>query len=101
LAVRAGAVATPLLVVTAVAVADPLNRALAPLPGAVNVTVTPPTGLFPASRTVACSAVPNAAFTTALCGVPAVALTVAGGAAVFDRLKLAGVAMPGAPAVTV
>ena len=101
MAVSAGAVATPLLSVTAVAVADPLNRALAPLPGAVNVTVTPPTGLFPASRTVACSAVPNAVVIAVLCGVPAVALTVAGGAAVFVRLKLAGVATPGAAAVTV
>jgi hypothetical protein len=44
-------------------------------PGAAAVTVTPPTGLFPASRTVACSAIPNAAFTTVLCGVPPVAVT--------------------------
>jgi hypothetical protein len=76
----------PLLLVTAVAVADPLNRALAPLPGAVNVTMTPLTGLFPASRTVACSAVPKLVLTAVLCGVPAVALTVAAGPAVFVRL---------------
>jgi len=56
-AVNAGAVAIPLAFVTAVAVADPTNVPLAPLPGAVNVTVTPLNGLLLASFTVACSAV--------------------------------------------
>jgi len=42
------AVATPKALVTAVTVAT-----LAPLPGPVNVTVTPLTGLPPASFTVA------------------------------------------------
>ena len=41
----------------------------------MNVTVTPDTGLFPASLTVACSAVANAVLMTVLCGVPAVAVT--------------------------
>ena len=85
----------------AVAVAEPLKLALAPVVGAVNVTVTPPTGLLPASRTVACSAVANAVLIAALCGVPAVAVTLAAAPAVLVRLKLAGVATPGADAVTV
>ena len=79
----------------------PPNRALAPLAGAVNVTVTPATGLFPASRTVACSAVANAVLTTALCGVPAVAAHTGRRPAVLVNVKLAGVATPGAVAVTV
>jgi hypothetical protein len=79
LAVNTGAVATPLLLVVAVAVAPvPANVPLAPLAGAVNVTVTPLKGLLPASFTVACSAVVNAVLTVALCGVPAVAVTLAG-----------------------
>ena len=93
--------AIPLLFVTAVAVVRPLKFALAPLPGAVNVTVTPDTGLLPVSRTVACSAVPNAVFTAALCGVPALAVTLAGAPAVLVRLKFAGVGMPDTAAVTV
>ena len=101
MAVSVGAVAMPLLLVTAVAVANPLKAALAPLAGAVKVTVTPAIGLLPASRTVACKAVANAVFTAVLCGVPAVAVMEAGGAVVLVRLKLAGVAMPGAVAVTV
>src|SRR5437899_2155901 len=72
LAVSAGAVAWPLLFVTAVAVADDPNIALAPVDGAVNVTVTPLTPFPEASVTVACSAVANDAPTEALCGVPAV-----------------------------
>src|SRR5258708_40223584 len=67
--VSVGAVATPLPSVVAVAVGEPPKRALAPLAGAVNVTVTPAAGLFPASRTVTCSAVPNAVLTTVLCGL--------------------------------
>jgi hypothetical protein len=101
LAVSTGAVAIPLLFVTAVAVVRPLKLALAPLPGVVNVTVTPDTGLLPASRTVACSPVPNAVFTAVLCGVPAVAVTLAGALDVLVRLKLAGVGMPDTAAVTV
>jgi hypothetical protein len=53
LAVNA-AVATPALVVVAVIVAVPFeNVPLAPLPGARNVTSTPPTGLLLPSFTVA------------------------------------------------
>jgi hypothetical protein len=65
----------------------------------VKVTVTPFTGLPPASFTVACSGVASAVLIVALCGVPAVAVTLAGTAA-FVKLKLAVVASPAAPAVT-
>src|SRR5437660_180932 len=99
-AVRAGAVATPLAFVTAVAVADDPNVALAPLAGAVKVTVTPPTGLPPISATVACSAVANEVVTTVLCGVPADAVMPAGDPAVFVRLKLAAAATPATVEVT-
>jgi hypothetical protein len=75
LAVSDGAIATPLELVIAVAVAPVLNTPLAPLAGAANVTVAPMTG-FPPLVTVTCSAVVNAVFTVVLCGVPAVVLTV-------------------------
>jgi len=100
LAVNADAVATPLLLVVAVAVAEPPKVPLAPLPGAVNVTTAPLTGLLLASFTVACSAVANAVLTVALCGVPAVAVMLAAVPAVLVRLKLAGVATPDTLAVT-
>jgi hypothetical protein len=100
LAVSDGAVATPLLLVVAVAVADPPNVALAPLPGAVNVTVAPLTGLLLESFTMACSAVANAVLIVALCGVPALAVMLAGGPAVLVKLKLADVDTPDTLAVT-
>ena len=96
------AVATPDAFVVAVAVlAPPVNVPLAPVLGAVNVTVAPLTGLPPASFTVACSAVAKAVLITALCGVPAVAVIEAGAPAVFVKEKFAGVATPGAVAITV
>ena len=70
-------VATPLELVTAV-VTPPAKLPLAPEAGAAKVTVTPLTGLLPASFTVTCSAEPNAVLIGALCGVPAVAVTDAG-----------------------
>ena len=91
----------PLAFVIAVAVAEPLKAALAPDVGAVNVTVTPLTGLLLASFTVACNAVVNAVLTVALCGVPAVAVTLAGLPARFVKLKLAEVPTPLTDAVTV
>jgi hypothetical protein len=100
LAVSAGAVATPLELVTAVAVAEDPKVALAPVDGAVNVTVTPVTGLPPESFTVAWSAVAKAVLAIVLCGVPAVAVMLAG-TAVLVRLKLAAVATPATLAVTV
>ncbi len=101
MAVRTGAVAIPLALVAAVAVSDPLKAALAPVAGAVNVTVTPLTGLLFTSFTVACSAVENTVVMPALCGVPAVAEMVDGDPAVLVSAKLAGVENPGAAAVTV
>jgi hypothetical protein len=47
-----------------------LRPALAPVPGAANVTVAPDTGLPAASVTRTDSAAPNAAVTCALCGEP-------------------------------
>ena len=96
-----GAVATPLALVVAVAVADPPNVALAPDAGAVNVTVTPLTGLLFASFTVACSGVVNALLTVVLWGVPAVGVMLAGGAVVLVNAKLAVVDAPVTLAVTV
>ena len=52
-------------------VPPPAKVPLAPLPGAVKVTVTPPTG--PPFVTVATRGAANAVFTTAFCGVPLVA----------------------------
>jgi hypothetical protein len=101
LAVKVGAVATPLALVTAVAVADPLNVAVAPLAAAVNVTVTPLIRLPPLSFTVACSAVANAVLMAVLCGVPVVVAMLAAGPTLLVKLKLAGVATPETVAVTV
>ena len=78
LAVNVAAVATPLAFVVAV-VTPPAKVPLAPLVGAAKVTVTPLSRLFAASRTVACSAVAKAVLMVALCGLPAVAVTLAGG----------------------
>jgi hypothetical protein len=89
----------PLLSV--VTVVEPPNVPLAPEPGAENVTLAPLTGLLLASLTVACNAVLNAVLMVTLCGVPVVAVMLAGGAVVFVRLKFAGVLAPTAVAVTV
>jgi hypothetical protein len=89
------AAATPLLLVVTVIVAVLFeNVPLAPLLGAVNVTETPLTGLLLASFTVACSAVANAVLIVALCGVPAVAVTLAAGPAPLVRAKFAGPIVP-------
>ncbi len=101
MAVKAGAVATPLALVVAVAVAEPPKVPLAPPAGAVKVTVAPLTGLPPASFTVACSAVANTVLTAALWGVPALAAMLAAAPALLVRLKLADVATPATDAVTV
>ena len=65
-AVKAGAVAMPAALVVAVAVGDPLKLPLAPLAGAVKVTVTPAIGLLVPSVTFAASCVANAALMLAL-----------------------------------
>src|SRR5216683_2852713 len=90
-AVNVAEVATPLAFVVAV-FTPPAKVPLAPLPGAVNVTNTPFTGLFPASFTVACSCVANAVLIAALCGVPAVAVMLAGAPARLVNEKFADVA---------
>jgi hypothetical protein len=100
LAVKIAAVATPLAFVTAV-FTPPANVPLAPLPGAANVTVTPLTGLFPASFTVACNCTANAVLIVALCGVPVVAVMLAAAPARLVKEKFAGLATPVTVAVTV
>jgi hypothetical protein len=65
-----GADATPdALVATVIVAVLLLNTPDAPLPGAVNVTFTPGTGLLLTSRTVTASALAKAVLTTADCGV--------------------------------
>jgi hypothetical protein len=64
---------------------------LAPAPGAVNVTLTPGTALFPASVTVAAKGAANAVLIVALCGVPLVAVTLAAAPGVFVSAKFAEV----------
>jgi hypothetical protein len=98
--VKTAAVATPDAFVVAV-FTPPANVPLAPLPGAVNVTVTPLTGLLKESLTVACSWVVNAVLTVALCGVPAVAAMLAAVPAKLVSEKFAEVATPETEAVTV
>src|SRR5579871_6230891 len=79
LAVNAGAVAAPLTPVsTMTAVPEPPKAPLAPLPGAVKVTATPLTGFPPESFTVATNGLAKAVLIVALCGVPPVAVTLAG-----------------------
>ena len=92
---KAGAVATPLaFVVDCAVVAPPVKVPLAPLEGAVNVTVAPLTGLPPLSLTVACMAVANAVLAAMLCGVPAVGVILAAGPAWLVNAKTAGEATP-------
>ena len=79
MAVNVEAVATPVAFVVAAAVVDPpANVPPGPVPGATKVTVIPLTGLLLESLTVAASAVPKLVFTDVLCGVPAVAVMLAG-----------------------
>jgi hypothetical protein len=87
LAVNVGAVAIPLVLVAAVAVVDPpVKVPLAPDDGAVKVTVAPFTGLLATSLTLAWKAVANAVPVAVLCGVPLVAVMLAGAPATFVRL---------------
>ncbi len=98
-AVNVAEVATPLALLVAV-FTPPAKVPLAPLPGAVNVTTTPLTGLFPASVTVATKGAANAVLIAALCPDPLVTTTLAAGPTVFVSEKLAGVATPATDAVT-
>jgi len=99
-AVNVAEVATPLEFVTAV-FTPPANVPLAPLAGALKVTVTPLTGFPPPSFTVATRGAANAVLIVALCGVPLVAVMLAGVPAVFVREKFAGATTPATVAVTV
>ena len=56
-----------------------MNVPLAPVVGAVNVTVAPLIRFPPLSFTVACKAVGNAVLIATFCGVPAVVMMVAAG----------------------
>src|SRR5258708_15655674 len=71
-AVNVADVATPPEFVVAV-LTPPANVPLAPLAGAVKVTTTPLTGLFPASVAVATNGALNAVLIAALCPEPLVA----------------------------
>jgi hypothetical protein len=97
-----GAEATPdALVATVIVAVLLLNTPDAPLPGAVNVTFTPATGLLPASFTVTASALANAVLIVVDCGVvPAFAVIVVPLPAVLVSAKFT-VGKPVAAAVTV
>lgn len=101
MAVKAVAVATPLAFVAAMVVFVPLaNVPLGPLAGAVNVTVTPGTGLLLESFTVTASAFAKVVLIFADCGVvPLLAVICAAVEGRFVRTKLTEV-RPGAVATT-
>src|SRR5438105_8981407 len=102
-AVKTAEVATPEALVMAVLFTpSPAKVPLAPLEGAMNVTVTPPTGFPLESFTIATRVAANAVFTTVLCGVPPVAVMVpTPPGCAFVSEKTAGFATPGAVAFTV
>jgi hypothetical protein len=97
-----GADATPdPLVITVMVAVLLLKVPDAPEPGAVNVTLTFGTGLFPESFTVTASAFAKAVFTAADCGVvPAFAVMEDAAPTVFVSEKFT-VVTPVAAAVTV
>jgi hypothetical protein len=101
-AVKMPADAVPVESVTAVAVVNPLtNIPLAPLAGAVNVTVTFGTGFPSPSFTSACNAVAKLVNTTVVCGVVPVEGAIDPGApGVFVSAKLAAPVTPVTVAVT-
>src|SRR4029077_9873883 len=89
------------LVATVIVVVELLKRPLAPVPGAVNVTFTPDTGLLPASFTVTDSAFANAVLMVADCGVvPAFAVMLLAAPVVLVSVKFP-VVRPADAAVTV
>jgi hypothetical protein len=93
-------VATPDAFVVAV-FTPPAKLPLAPVLGAVNVTVTPVSAFPLASITLATSGAPKAVSSFVLCGVPLVAVILAGDEAVFVNEKLAAPVIPTTLAVTV
>jgi len=98
-------VATPAAFVVAVntlpANVPPANVPLAPVEGAVKVTVSPMEGLPPESFTVTTSGAAKAVLMVAVWGVPLVGEMVAVAPPELLSKKLAGAATPGAEAVTV
>ena len=77
------------LVATVIVVVLLLKTPDAPLPGAVNVTLTPGTGLFPASFTVTARAFANEVLIKALWGVvPALTVIADAEPAVFVSEKV-------------
>jgi hypothetical protein len=100
LAVNVAEVATPLPLVVAV-FTPPAKLPLAPVAGAVKVTVTPATRLPPLSFTVATSGAANAVLMAALCGVPLLAVIDDAVPAVLVSAKLAAVVTPATVAATV
>jgi hypothetical protein len=74
---------------TVTEVPPPAKVPLAPLAGAVNVTLAPLTGFPPESLTVATNGAANAAFTCPLWPPPLVAVIDAGGPTVFVTVKVA------------
>ena len=88
-------VAMPKALVVAV-FTPPAKDPLAPLAGAVKVTSTPLTGLFPASVTFAARGEAKAVLMVALCGVPAFAAIAEAEAAVLVSAKLAAGTPPAA-----
>ena len=97
-----GADATPdALVATVIAVELLLNKPEAPLPGAVNATFTPDTGLLPESLTITARAFAKAVLIVALCGVdPGLAVIADAEPTAFISEKFTGV-RPVEAAVTV
>ena len=82
-AVNAAEATPEAFVDTVIVFVELLNVPDAPDPGAVNVTLTPDTGLFPASLTVTASAFVNAVPIVVFCGVvPALAVIEVGPEAV-------------------
>src|SRR5450631_151546 len=95
LAVKGADAIPEALVTTTMVVVLLLNKPEGPAPGAVNVTLTPGTGLLPASRTVTDSGFANAVLIVALCGVvPGLAVIDTAAPTVLVRLNAAGVTTP-------
>ena len=87
LAVNTAELATPELLVVA-EMTPPANEPEAPLVGAENVTVTPLTGFPLESSTLTTKGLAKAVLTVVLCGVPPLAVTEDGLAALLVTVKL-------------
>ena len=99
-AVRVEAVAEPVQSVSTLSISPLMNLALAPLEGAAKVTRIPDNRFPEESATTARRPAAKGAPTVVLCGVPAVAVTVPVGPAIFLSSKTAPLAMPVVVATT-